>query len=1219
MIKKTYSANFENLDAMREIVGEYAKKWGFDERGCYNLQLAIDEAATNIIEHSYENQADKTIELHIEKQQRAIVLTLIDSGPQFRPTVIPTPSSTPDLETTEIGGLGLYFIHKLMDEVTYEYTEGIGNILRMLKRLPEPEKKKPRSKHGFQEIFELGKRLIDSTTLLDRKERILATIEAQLPGKAEVWLDETRLRLPDQVEAVFAAEPESHLAKKALKLARSVRFQNGNAVAIALPIENEGMLLGVIEVERATTQRFTRRETETLLGIAQTISIAFVAWHQLDIERFRLRQLALVRSVSNQITNEPDIEELLKKVTRLIHSTFKYYYVGIFTYEGGEFLSFKGGMGGSTRTKGYVQEIPIRVKYGAGIVGTAAADGEIKYADNVLVDDLYIPLEVLPETRSELALPLKLDEKVLGVLDLQSEMVDAFHPNDRIVLQALADSIAKAIEGSLLFSELKAQAQQLSLIGEVSRQVTTILHLPDLMQQVADLLKQHFSYPYIHLFTVHPTRRQIVYEAGSGQRSAAMHGYVIDLDEPEGIIPWVARSGKTSLLADAQQDPRYVASPLSPFNTQSEITVPLIYNGEVNGILDIQSDQLGAFTPQDQTLLETLSDPIAAAIRNADLYRSEQWRRQSGESLREVAVLLSANASLEQVMESILTELERNLPADYSSIWLLDETELRCAASHNVDTNMLEKIRDANPESMGVVQTSMRSRKPIIRKKEDPVGPSAIYGGFTDNHSAIYVPLRIGEQAVGVLSLVHHTAGRYGHEAAAMVTTFASYASVAIENARLYDSAQEQAYASAALLQVAQAVVSLTSITEILTTISRILPILVGVQRVVIFQRGSDGKHMPVEHYGIPEEHLAQFWRGYDLGEFSMLDLAVYEENMVLSDQAYLGVEQWTTVQVCDADAVQTVVNSDDRLLVAIPLMMKGEHFGVLLVEEANGGRRFRSRRFEILNGVAQQITLALQNEIYQLEKASRERLELEVGVARQIQETFIPKQVRLPVGWSIATTWKTATQMGGDLYDVLPLADGRIGLFMADVADKGIPAALFMALTRSLLHAAAQLFNRPAQVMNWVNEKLYPDCEQGMFVTAIFGILDCESGEFRYTNAGHNPPIWFNGVQPSTLIRTGIALGVLENADYQQKSIFLSPADVLCFYTDGVTESFSPARVAFGENGLLAVLQQSLDGSPETILGDVLAAVDRFTVGAPLSDDISLMVLRRDQLEGVE
>ena len=216
-----------------------------------------------------------------------------------------------------------------------------------------------------------------------------------------------------------------------------------------------------------------------------------------------------------------------------------------------------------------------------------------------------------------------------------------------------------------------ATRNQLSLIAEVSRSVTSTLDLRELMRDTAELIHNQFGFPFVHLFTVHPNRRLIEYEAGSGIRSQSLEGYSIPLDDSQGIIPWVAHAGQTLLANDVSKDARYQPSLLPPKNTRSELCVPLIFNEKVIGVLDIQSDKLNVFTEDDQIMFETVAGTIAAAIRNADLYRSEHWRRQVSDSLREVAGLLSSNADVDQVLNSILTEIERNLPVDVSTIWLL--------------------------------------------------------------------------------------------------------------------------------------------------------------------------------------------------------------------------------------------------------------------------------------------------------------------------------------------------------------------------------------------------------------------------------------------------------------------------------------------------------------------------------------------------------------------
>ena len=144
--------------------------------------------------------------------------------------------------------------------------------------------------------------------------------------------------------------------------------------------------------------------------------------------------------------------------------------------------------------------------------------------------------------------------------------------------------------------------------------------------------------------------------------------------------------------SDVTLDDRYVPSRLPPKNTRSELCVPLVFDDKVVGLLDIQSDKINAFTEDDQLMFEAVADTMAAAIRNADLYRSERWRRQVSDSLRDVAGLISDNVGVDEVLEMILSELDRNLPIDISAVWLLQDGDLCLSAVHGTDGAQLEKL-----------------------------------------------------------------------------------------------------------------------------------------------------------------------------------------------------------------------------------------------------------------------------------------------------------------------------------------------------------------------------------------------------------------------------------------------------------------------------------------------------------------------------------------------
>jgi serine phosphatase RsbU (regulator of sigma subunit) len=502
----------------------------------------------------------------------------------------------------------------------------------------------------------------------------------------------------------------------------------------------------------------------------------------------------------------------------------------------------------------------------------------------------------------------------------------------------------------------------------------------------------------------------------------------------------------------------------------------------------------------------------------------------------------------------------------------------------------------------------------MIRKPTDPIFVTGLAAGFGQDYSGLAVPLRLGDQSLGVITLAHNTPGRYGHEARAMTTTFASYAAVAIENARLYDAAQEQAYASAALLQVAQAIVSLSDIDEILGTIIRIMPILVGVARAGLYEWDAEKEvFLPSQVYGLSEEETTEFWdRTFAPGEFDLLNACREALSIMprpLEPEGLRGLPAWLA-----ADPSQEAnLGASNPLLFAVPIAVKEDLYGVMIIEEAEGGLRFRARRLEIITGIAQQAALAFQNDMLQKAMVARERLETEVQLARQIQKTFLPEVLPQFTGWELDARWKTARQVGGDFYDVFHLSDGRLGLFIADVADKGVPAALFMALTRTLVRAAVFENHSPAEAMQRVNDLLIPDTRQGMFVTAVYAVLDMETSDLTYVNAGHNPPLWIkHDGSLERLTRTAIALGVVTGESVEQRTIHLEACDSLLLYTDGLTESFDNEGDFYGEERLMQAVLSNQCASAHDLLDVVEGSLLEFVRDVPPADDLTMLALRR-------
>lgn len=245
------------------------------------------------------------------------------------------------------------------------------------------------------------------------------------------------------------------------------------------------------------------------------------------------------------------------------------------------------------------------------------------------------------------------------------------------------------------------------------------------------------------------------------------------------------------------------------------------------------------------------------------------------------------------------------------------------------------------------------------------------------------------------------------------------------------------------------------------------------------------------------------------------------------------------------------------------------------------------------------------------------EQVTREMANAGRVQESFMPKSPPEIPGWDLAAMLDPARQTSGDFYDFITLPEGRLAFLVADVADKGAGAALFMALTRSLLRTYAAAYpNDPAQVMHETNQRLLADSSRALFVTLFYGVLEIETGRLSYCNAGHNPPYYVpaaaeKALQPLAL--TGIPLGVESSAEWQAGELSLQPGDLLALYTDGLTEAQNEQGGYFGEAPLEARLRRSRGGAAREVLQAIYADLVQFVGQARQADDITLLVLRRE------
>jgi sigma-B regulation protein RsbU (phosphoserine phosphatase) len=235
-----------------------------------------------------------------------------------------------------------------------------------------------------------------------------------------------------------------------------------------------------------------------------------------------------------------------------------------------------------------------------------------------------------------------------------------------------------------------------------------------------------------------------------------------------------------------------------------------------------------------------------------------------------------------------------------------------------------------------------------------------------------------------------------------------------------------------------------------------------------------------------------------------------------------------------------------------------------------------------------------------------------ELDVARRMQHSILPTRFPSRPDVQLHARMIPAKEVGGDFYDFFWLDDDRLGMVMADVSGKGVPAALFMAVSRTLLRATAPATAGPGACLAAANDLLAQENDAGMFVTLFYGVLDTRTGHLAYANGGHNPPLLIDplGVARPLPTTGGMALGVLEGEEFAEAGIDLMPGSSLFLYTDGVTEAFDPAGVAFSDARLAGVLDGGHALEAAALNDKVIHAVEGFASGAAQSDDITCMAL---------
>ena len=302
--------------------------------------------------------------------------------------------------------------------------------------------------------------------------------------------------------------------------------------------------------------------------------------------------------------------------------------------------------------------------------------------------------------------------------------------------------------------------------------------------------------------------------------------------------------------------------------------------------------------------------------------------------------------------------------------------------------------------------------------------------------------------------------------------------------------------------------------------------------------------------------------------------------------------------------------------LLCVPLHVQERTQGVIVLGRLSEQQTFTAGEMKLLMALASQASIALKTVRLHLEEIKKHRLEEELAISRRIQLSLLPDACPTTTGWEFAAFYQAARQVGGDLYDFIQLPEqpDKLGLVIADVAGKGIPAALFMAFCRTVIRMEVMIEPTPACVLKRTNQMIIQNSRSELYLTAFYAQLNLQNGELVFANGGHNPPVWFRIAKGECqeLLSQSYLIGLFNDIFPEERQIRILPGDFLVFYTDGITEARKKNGEFFGEERLLSSIMANKQASAQDVLQSIVDATNEFIGEAQQSDDFTLFVIKR-------
>lgn len=493
----------------------------------------------------------------------------------------------------------------------------------------------------------------------------------------------------------------------------------------------------------------------------------------------------------------------------------------------------------------------------------------------------------------------------------------------------------------------------------------------------------------------------------------------------------------------------------------------------------------------------------------------------------------------------------------------------------------------------GWVMTTQR----VLRLAQGEPLPGDVVGTVPRFRNALVVPLLRRGEPFGAIECLDKRGADFTDADFDRLDVAAESVAFALDYALLFQEVERRALEKEVLLEVTRALSAPFDLDEVISAIFGSLRQVVDFDAAAIYLVNRSTRLLElVKSSGYPDGSEDAFQ--LQVGQGLVGWVAKTAEPVIVADVR--------------SDPRYVAARPQTRSEIATPMVVEGRTIGVFNLE-SDLDDLYHEGHLELLSAFAAQAAVAVERARAAQDQLERRRLEKELAIAREIQQSFLPASAPVIPGFDLAGTAITHDEVGGDYYDFIPVSETRLGLAIADVSGKGIPAALLMAGFRMGLLAEIRNEYALRAVMRKVNQLLHESTERDKFVTAFYGVLDWRNGALIFSNAGHNPPFLLHrDGSVERLLDGGVALGVLPDARYEERPVALADGDVLVMYTDGVSEAEDADGEQFGEERLEEVVRRNASRTAAGIRDAIVAAVLEWAHERGVSDDLTLLIARK-------